>query len=356
MRVFICSSGSRMVARSLDCAAKLFRTARTSPRVPRTPNGKPEAHGNERPICYVERDVLDRFWYSRGIVDDSTRCQLVDLSLRGVEDREDQILASAGDDYVPPGVSSTWDIRKSVEDGDMNLPEDVAFASQRIIDLHRFLGSREDIDVVFMVQREPELLRASGQQLTRRILELRIDEAAEGIDVAKLAESQPALLLDEFENADKRKEKLRQAWNYGLVSGDDDHQWHSRFSELQTYKAEHGDCHVGHRDGDPKALKRWCKKQRDEYEGHCLDQAKVTMLADLGFEWDDEQAEWLRWYNEFTKTKDELDSNLTKPEHFYLINWMSVQRIARKSKVLSPEREAMLADTGFNWDMPDPLS
>ncbi len=308
------------------------------------------------PRVEIERNVLDRFWYSRGIVDDSTRGQLVGMSLRGIEDRGEQILASTADDYVPPGVSSTWDIRRSIECGGMDLPEDVAFASQRIIDLHRFLGSREDIDVVFMVQREPELLRASGQQLTRRILALRIDEAAEGMDVAKLAESQPALLLDEFENADVRKEKLREAWNYGLVSGDDDRQWHIRFVELQAYKAEQGDCHVGHRDGDPKPLKRWCKKQRDERKEGAIDEEKVAMLTALGFEWDEEQAEWLRWYNEFAKTQHELDSNLTKPEHFYLINWMSVQRIARKSKVLSREREALLGAAGFNWDMPDPLS
>ena len=319
------------------------------------PGGSPRLYA-ANPGVEIERDVLDRFWYSRGIVDDSMRGQLVVMSLRGIEDRGEQILASTTDDYVPPGVSSTWDIRRSIEGGGMSLPEDVAFASQRIIDLHRFLGSREDIDVVFMVQREPELLRASGQQLTRRILALRIDEAAEGIDVAKLAESQPALLLDEFENADVRKEKLREAWNYGLVSGDDDRQWHIRFGELEAYNAEHGDCHVGHREGDPKPLKRWCKKQRDERNQGRLDEQKVDMLAALGFEWDDEQAEWLRWYNEFAKTQHEIDSNLTKPEHFYLINWMSVQRIARKSNVLSREREALLGDAGFNWDMPDPLS
>ena len=310
-------------------------------------NGRPDV---------VERAVLDRFWYSRGIVDDTTRAKLVDMSFRGVEDREEQILADAADDYVPPGVSSTWDIQRSVASGDDVLPEDVAFAAQRIIDLHRFLGSREDIDVVFMVQREPELLRASGQRLTRRILELRIDEASEGMDVAKLAESQPALLVDEFENADSRKEKLREAWSYGLVSGDDDRQWQSRFSELESYNSEHGDCHVGHREGDPKVLKRWCKKQRDERKEGTLDADKVGQLTALGFEWDDEMAEWLRWFNEFTKTQDEIDSNLTKPEHFYLINWMSVQRIAQKSKVLSPEREAMLVEVGFNFEMPDPLS
>ena len=330
---------------------------RTLPRGPLNggPGASPRLHATN-PSAEIERDVLDRFWYSRGIVDDSTRDQLVGMSLRGIEDRGEQILAPTADDYVPPGVSSTWDIRRSIECGGMDLPEDVAFASQRIIDLHRFLGSREDIDVVFMVQREPELLRASGQQLTRRILALRIDEAAEGMDVAKLAESQPALLLDEFENADVRKEKLREAWNYGLVSGDDDRQWHIRFDELQAYKAEQGDCHVGHRDGDPKPLKRWCKKQRDERKEGGIDEEKIGMLTELGFEWDDEQAEWLRWYNEFTKTRHELDSNLTKPEHFYLINWMSVQRIARKSKVLSREREALLGAAGFNWDMPDPLS
>jgi hypothetical protein len=304
----------------------------------------------------VEREVLDRFWYSRGIVDDSTRAQLVEMSLQGVTDREERVLESTGDDYVPPGVSSTWDIRRSVEAGDVSLPEDVAFASQRIVDLHRFLGSREDIDVVFMVQREPELLRASGQKLVQRILELRIDEAAEGMDVIKLAESQPALLLDEFENADSRKEKLREAWSHGLVSGDDDQQWQNRFEELQTYKTQHGDCHVGHRDGDPKALKRWCKKQRYDMKAGDLEEAKVGLLTGLGFEWDDEHAEWLRWFNEFTKTQDEIDSNLTKPEHFYLINWMSVQRIAKKSRVLTEEREQLLTEVGFNFDMPDPLS
>ncbi|MEO2194299.1 MAG: hypothetical protein ABGY24_17840, partial [bacterium] len=167
---------------------------RTLPRGPLNgrPGASPRLHATN-PSAEIERDVLDRFWYSRGIVDDSTRDQLVGMSLRGIEDRGEQILAPTADDYVPPGVSSTWDIRRSIECGGMDLPEDVAFASQRIIDLHRFLGSREDIDVVFMVQREPELLRASGQQLTRRILALRIDEAAEGMDVAKLAESQPAL-------------------------------------------------------------------------------------------------------------------------------------------------------------------
>ncbi len=323
---------------------------------PRRPAPYRAVHSSNSGGPDVEKDVLDRFWYSRGIVDDATRAQLVDMSLRGVEDREEQILASTADDYVPPGVSSTWDIQRSVASGDGVLPDDVAFAAQRIIDLHRFLGSREDIDVVFMVQREPELLRASGQRLTRRILELRIDEAAEGMDVAKLAESQPALLLDEFENADSRKEKLRDAWNYGLVSGDDDVQWQSRLAELEAYRDAHGDCHVGHRDGDPKPLKRWCKKQRAEKKEGTLDVDKAGQLAALGFEWDDEQAEWLRWFNEFTGTQDEIDSNLTKPEHFYLINWMSVQRIAQKSKVLSAEREAMLTEAGFSFEMPDPLS
>ena len=98
---------------------------------PRRPAPYRAVHSSNSGGPDVEKDVLDRFLYSRGIVDDATRAQLVDMSLRGVEDREEQILASTADDYVPPGVSSTWDIQRSVASGDGVLPDDVAFAAQR---------------------------------------------------------------------------------------------------------------------------------------------------------------------------------------------------------------------------------
>jgi len=40
----------------------------------------------------------------------------------------------------------------------------------------------------------------------------------------------------------------------------------------------------------------------------------------------------------------------------YLINWCSVQRVARRSRVLSAARIQALDELGFDWSGADPLS
>ena len=312
-----------------------------------------------------EATVLDRFWYSRGIVDDDIRKRLVHASLEQIVDSDALFGTSLNDvqedeEYVLPGVSSTWDIQSSIStfSSAWNLPKEILVASQRIIDLYRFLGSRDDVDVVWMVQREPNLLQTHARKLAKRLLELRVDDAAQGVDVAKLAERQPSLLLDSRETmtSDTTDETLLEAWQYGLVSGDGSEQWKSHFLELGEYKAEHGDCHAGFRDGDSKQLKRWCKKQRDEYARGDLSGEKKLLLESLGFEFNEEHAEWLRWFGEYRQVKSQEETNLTKPEDFYLINWCAIQRIAKRSRVLPAEREELLTEAGFDWNQPDALS
>jgi hypothetical protein len=41
---------------------------------------------------------------------------------------------------------------------------------------------------------------------------------------------------------------------------------------------------------------------------------------------------------------------------FLLLNWCAVQRIARRSGRLAPDREAMLTALGFDWTGADALS
>lgn len=311
-----------------------------------------------------EATVLDRFWYSRGIVDDDVRKRLVQASLEEMVDSDALLGESLKDvqedeEYILPGVSSTWDFQASVSafSSGWQLPKEIRVASQRIIDLYRFLGSRDDVDVVWMVQREPNLLQTHARNLAKRLLELRVDDAAQGVDVAKLAERQPSLLLDTLEKMDDTTgETLLEAWHYGLVSGDGSEQWKSHFLELEQYKAQHGDCHAGFRDGDSKVLKRWCKKQRDEYARGVLSREKNQLLESLGFEFNEEHAEWLRWYGEYIAVKSREETNLTKPEDFYLINWCAIQRIAKRSRVLPADREDLLTRAGFDWNEPDALS
>lgn len=326
------------------------------------------AHPGERTNDSGEAVVLDRFWYSRGIVDDGVRKRLVDASLNEVVDSSRFLGQSLEDvrqdeEYVLPGVSSTWDIQSSLSTFQSStsrmseLPKEILLASQRIVDLHRFLGSREDVDVVWMVQREPKLLQTSARQLAARLLALRVDDAAHGVDIAKLAERQPSLLLSELKkHDDTTNDTLLEGWQYGLISGDGSEQWKSHFLELEAYKSVHGDCHAGFRDGDSKVLKRWCKKQRDEFARGNLSGEKKNLLESIGFEFNEEQAEWLRWFGEYLAVKSSKETNLTKPEDFYLINWCAIQRIARRSRVLPDEREVMLTSAGFDWNEPDALS
>ncbi|KAI8102071.1 hypothetical protein M9434_007130 [Picochlorum sp. BPE23] len=332
-----------------------WRTNRRSGRVVRVDRITPSASHND------EARVLDSFWYSRGVVNDESRQLLVELSLTEVVDRGDVQTAMQGgaheDEVDIPGVSSTWDLM----DGSKEVPASVVWASQRILDLHRFLGSREDIDVVWMVQREPKLLDTSIQQLTKRLLELRIDDASDGVDVAKLVQQQPALLLDTQEmgtqdDGDNTGAKL-EAWKHGLLSGDGENEWNRRLEELVQYRESHGDCHCGYRDNDPQSLRLWCKKQRKEYKNGNVSKERVDKLREIGFEFDEDFAEWKRWYNEYIIADSQgTDANLTKPQDFYLINWCSIQRIAKRSKVLHEERIQLLDEAGFDWTKPDALS
>lgn len=65
----------------------------------------------------------------------------------------------------------------------------------------------------------------------------------------------------------------------------------------------HGDAHVGFRDGDDSELTRWAAKQRSEHKAGQLAEAKQAQLAAVGFEFDGERAEWLRWFNEIQAFK-----------------------------------------------------
>ena len=80
-----------------------------------------------------------------------------------------------------------------------------------------------------------------------------------------------------------------------------------------------------------------------------------------GFEFDAEAAEWLRWFNEIAAVQAAAGhcspAPLASGADFLLLNWCSVQRIAKRSRVLSPERAAMLDGLGgWDWTGADALS
>ena len=59
------------------------------------------------------------------------------------------------------------------------------------------------------------------------------------------------------------------AWQHGLVS-DGQLEWDKHCLQLVQYAQQHGDPHIGYRDGDDPELVRWAKKQRHAHKEQSL--------------------------------------------------------------------------------------
>ena len=58
--------------------------------------------------------------------------------------------------------------------------------------------------------------------------------------------------------------------------------WETRFNEIISYKAKHGDCNVILRQGP---LGRWVHEQRKSYKKNKLAQDRIDRLNGIGFDW-----------------------------------------------------------------------
>lgn len=204
----------------------------------------------------IESELLDRFWLSRGVHDRAQRSQLADLVLNG----------PPGNGHASPS-SAQLTALELLQENIENTAETASALQRRLLDLHQLFGSRSDIDVVWMVSREPSLLTADFESLTQRIVQLRTAESATGLDIIKILEEQPGLLLQEegpSDSGDEDSAQKRFAWQCGLL-GDGDTEWTVRLAELREYVGQYGDAHVGFRDGDDPMLTRWAAKQRREH-------------------------------------------------------------------------------------------
>lgn len=59
------------------------------------------------------------------------------------------------------------------------------------------------------------------------------------------------------------------AWQHGLVS-DGELEWEKRCLQLAQHAQQHGDAHIGYRDGEDSDLARWARKQRHAHRCNTL--------------------------------------------------------------------------------------
>lgn len=80
----------------------------------------------------------------------------------------------------------------------------------------------------------------------------------------------------------------------------------------------------------------------------------------VGFEFNEEEADWRRWYAELKAFKSAAGHCSPNPLatgiDLYLYNWCAVQRVAARTRILTPERAEALSQLGFDWEASDPLS
>jgi hypothetical protein len=255
-----------------------------------------------------EEALLDRFWQARGVFDPSHRRQLLDAAQLEQLPNKPGLISMLGppstsstlqEGALMPGIASTWGPM------DTSMTALITAVSHRLLALRQLLGGDDDVDIVWMVEREPALLTTDFAHITQRLVELRTAEGSIGVDVVSLVQSQPTLLLEHgsASEGEETAEERRQAWEHGLL-GDGDSEWNRRLEQLQAYIQAYGDCHVGFRDQEDASLARWAGKQRQQYKKGALATERAERLQLLGFEFEEEYAEWLRWYNELKVFRD----------------------------------------------------
>ena len=265
---------------------------------------------------------------------------------RGVHDPAQQAaLVAAAEDGAPSTAPSASLGGRS--------PAAAAADGRALLALHALLGARPDVDAASMAVKEPGLLGESTAALAGRLLSLRADAASAGRDVAALAAAAPDLLLqDPPESPETVPDRVR-AWRHGLA-GDGEREWRAHAAALAAYASSPGDAAVGTRSGDCRRLARWAAKQRADAKSGALPGERRRELDAVGFEFDADAAEFARWTAATARALAGTPS--AGGEELFLENWMSVQRVARRSGVLSASRVAALDAVGFDWTGADALS
>lgn len=190
---------------------------------------------------------------------------------------------------------------------------------------------------------------------------MKLSNSGDVTSVLRIVEQQPALLVQEDTEVDLEESPEDQipAWESGIMS-DVQNEWDRRYQELCNYNRIHKDAHVGFREGDSIELTRWCNKQRKEAKEDSLSAAKCSKLTELGFEYEQDEAEWMRWYAELQKYQTDAEfvspAALSNCKNFFLMNWCSVQRVANRTGVLSRKHRLLLDEISFDWTAPDALS
>jgi hypothetical protein len=141
----------------------------------------------------------------------------------------------------------------------------------------------------------------------------------------------------------QRLERLGFCWDLQL------HVWSQNFEEYPRIWQRAGGHPTPGEVG--RKLSEWLSSMR--YYRERLSPEQLELLQSVNFAWEPRDELWEEKFSELVSHQRGLKST-SNPKRRYEVpglgSWMSVQRLAKKRGTLSPEREARLDVSGFNWD------
>jgi len=139
--------------------------------------------------------------------------------------------------------------------------------------------------------------------------------------------------------------------------------WKTRFDELVRYKENNGDCNVPFKWPENPHLGGWVVRQRERKKSGKLLPDQERMLNEIGFIWKlrpnvklsaNSDENWIARYQQLLQFKERhghCNVPFKWPENPHLGGWVVRQREKKKSGKLLPDRERMLNEIGFVWNL-----
>lgn len=127
--------------------------------------------------------------------------------------------------------------------------------------------------------------------------------------------------------------------------------WEENFENLLVYREEKGDCNVPDNWSDDPLLVRWVGEQRRDYMRGKLSAKKIERLKEIGFVWDQREAEWEENFKKLVSYKND-NGDCDVPGAWSdqrLARWVREQRQNYERGELTPEKQQRLDEIGFKF-------
>lgn len=130
--------------------------------------------------------------------------------------------------------------------------------------------------------------------------------------------------------------------------------WNKRYQELRYFRALYGHCNVPCKYFLNKELGFWVKNQRQFYKKGIVQNTRIRLLSEVGFEWKRrEPFVKLKWNQRFKELEiyiKKYGNSLVPQRSGALGKWVQKQRDQYKKKVLKKDHKNLLDGLNFIWE------